>query len=198
GPYAVAEGAGALCEPLSNRPFFRAAESEALDQGIEDVRFEGEGERIDLDELREAIRRAIAEGNDGEMRDLARLAMTAFGRQGERSGVIGVDVQRIRRALDLQASGRRDEGNEAALDPENVKKFERYLRRELERATIERTGKLPPPRPLAELDRTLPTSPAPDLTALHRAGPPPKRPGAPPRPEHRGRHPGRARGPRPA
>ena len=88
-----------IFELLFDRHFFRAAETEALERGIEDERFEGSGDRIDLDELREAIRRAIFEGNDGEMRDLARLAMTAFGRQGERSGVIGVDVQRIRRAL---------------------------------------------------------------------------------------------------
>ena len=158
-----------IFELLFDRHFFRAAETEALERGIEDERFEGAGDRIDLDELREAIRRAITEGNDGAMRDLARLAMTAFGRQGERSGVIGVDVQRIRRALGLQASGRRDDGTQQALDPENVKQFERYLRRELERATIERTGKLPPSRPLAELDRTLPTSPAQDLAAVHRA-----------------------------
>src|SRR4051795_5708157 len=156
-------------ELLFDRHFFRAAETEALDRGIEDARFEADGGRIDLDELREAIRQAITEGNDGAMRDLARLAMTAFGRQGERSGVIGVDVQRIRRALGLQASGSRNDGAEPALDPADVKQFERYLRRELERATIERTRKLPPSRPLAELDRTLPTSPAQDLASVHRA-----------------------------
>src|SRR4051794_3365829 len=141
---AKSQEARRIFELLFERHFFRAAETEALERGIEDERFEGAGDRIDLDELREAIRRAITAGNDGEMRDLARLAMTAFGRQGERSGVIGVDVQRIRRALDLQASGRRDGDSEQALDPENVRQFERYLRRELERATIERTGKLPP------------------------------------------------------
>src|SRR5207342_2230772 len=53
--------------------------------------------------------------------------------------------------------------------PENVRQFGRYLRRQLERAPIARSGKLPPSRPLAELDRTLPTSPAQDLTAVHRA-----------------------------
>jgi uncharacterized protein with von Willebrand factor type A (vWA) domain len=159
-----------IFELLFDRHFFRAAEAEALEQGVEDQRYEGDGDRIDLDELREAIRRAIIEGNDGEMRDLARLAMTAFGRRGERSGVIGVDVQRIRRALDLQARGRGGAGDDQpALDPENVRQFEQYLRRELERATIERTGKLPPSRPLAELDRALPTSPAQDLAAVHRA-----------------------------
>jgi hypothetical protein len=36
------------------------------------------------------------------MRDLARLAIAAFGREGTGSGVIGVDVQRIRRTLGLR------------------------------------------------------------------------------------------------
>jgi uncharacterized protein len=156
-------------ELLFDRHFFRAAEAEALEQGIAEQRYDGH-DRLDLDELRESIRRAISEGNDGEMRDLARLAISAFGRRGERSGVIGVDVQRIRRSLGLQPRGRRAEGEELPrLDPEDVREFERHLRRELERATIERAGKLPPSRPLAELDRTLPTSPAQDLAAVHRA-----------------------------
>ena len=47
--------------------------------------------------------------------------------------------------------------------------FERHLRRELERDLIERTATLPPSRPLAELDRALPTSPTQDLAAVHRA-----------------------------
>ena len=42
------------------------------------------------------------------MRDLARLAIAAFGRQGEGSGVIGVDVQRIRRALGLRSEPQPD------------------------------------------------------------------------------------------
>src|SRR3954465_1437141 len=169
GAMAKAQEDRRVFELLFDRHFFRASETEALDRGIEDERFEADGGRIDLDELREAIRQAITEGNDGAMRDLARLAMTAFGRQGERSGVIGGDVQRIRRPLELQARGSRNDGAEQALDPASVKQFERYLRRELERATIERTGKLPPSRPLAELDRTLPTSPAQDLASVHRA-----------------------------
>ncbi len=37
------------------------------------------------------------------MRDLARMAIAAFARRQEGSGVIGVDVQRIRRALGLRA-----------------------------------------------------------------------------------------------
>jgi uncharacterized protein with von Willebrand factor type A (vWA) domain len=106
------------------------------------------------------------------MRDLARLAIAAFGRRGERSGVIGVDVQRIRRALGLQAQGRGtegDDGESVTLDRESLRQFERHLRRELERSLIERSGKLPPSRPLAELDRALPTSPSQDLAQVHRA-----------------------------
>jgi uncharacterized protein with von Willebrand factor type A (vWA) domain len=155
-------------ELLFDRFFFRAAEAEALSQGISE-RHRGGGEALDLDELREAVRQAIREGNDGEMRDLARLAIAAFGRQGEGSGVVGVDVQRIRRTLGLQTQPRAAEGEEAGLNREQITRFERHLRRELERALIERTQKLPPSRPLAELDRALPTSPAQDLAAVHRA-----------------------------
>jgi uncharacterized protein with von Willebrand factor type A (vWA) domain len=155
---------------LFERHFFRAAEQEALGRGVEEQRFGG-GDRLETEELRQAVMEAISEGRDGEMRDLARLAIAAFGQQGERSGVIGVDVQRIRRSLGLQAHGRaeQDEGEPLTLDRESLNMFERHLRRELERAMIERAGKLPPSRPLAELDRTLPTSPAQDLAAVHRA-----------------------------
>ena len=38
-------------ELLFDRHFFRAAECEALERGIEDERFEGSGDRSDLDEL---------------------------------------------------------------------------------------------------------------------------------------------------
>ncbi len=156
-------------ELLFDRFFFRAAESEALDREIrEDRRYEG-GERLDLDELREAIRQAIAEGSDGEMRDAARLAIAAFGRQGEGSGVVGVDVQRIRRTLGLSAGNRENDPDAVPLEREQIQEFERHLRRELERALIERTEKMPPSRPLAELDRALPTSPTQDLAAVHRA-----------------------------
>ena len=156
-------------ELIFDRFFFRAAEAEALEQGIrEDRRYEG-GDRLDLDQLREAIREAIARGSDGEMRDAARLAIAAFGRQGEGSGVVGVDVQRIRRTLGLQAGNRDQEADGVELDREQIQAFERHLRRELERALIERTEKMPPARPLAELDRALPTSPTQDLAAVHRA-----------------------------
>jgi uncharacterized protein len=159
-------------ELLFDRYFFRAAEAEAVQRQVGEgsQRHEG-GERLDIDELRDAVRQAIVDGNDGEMRDLARLAIAAFGRQGEGSGVIGVDVQRIRRTLGLTAGPQPpdDDGEVAEIDRGQLNQFERHLRRELERALIERTESLPPSRPLAELDRALPTSPAQDLASVHRA-----------------------------
>jgi len=168
-----------LFELLFERWFFRAAEAEAIEreigEGAEGERHEG-AERLDIDELREQIRQAIVEGNDGEMRDLARLAIAAFGRQGEGSGVVGVDVQRIRRTLELTAGTQPRDGaatdgaaERPPIEREQLNRFERHLRRELERQLIERTETLPPARPLAELDRALPTSPTQDLAAVHRA-----------------------------
>jgi uncharacterized protein with von Willebrand factor type A (vWA) domain len=163
-----------LFELLFERWFFRAAEAEAIEQGLgeEGRRHEG-GERLDIDELREQVRQAILDGDEDEMRDLARLAIAAFGRQGEGSGVIGVDVQRIRRTLGLSAGSQQqaeDGGEELPpIDREQLNRFERHLRRELERDLIERTSTLPPSRPLADLDRALPSSPTQDLAAVHRA-----------------------------
>jgi uncharacterized protein len=163
-----------LFELLFDRWFFRTAEAEAIEQGIgeEGRRHEG-GERLDIDELREQIRQAILDGDDDEMRDLARLAIAAFGRQGEGSGVIGVDVQRIRRTLGLSAGTQQqaEDGEEELppIDRDQLNRFERHLRRELERDLIERTSTLPPSRPLADLDRALPSSPTQDLAAVHRA-----------------------------
>ncbi len=168
-----------LFELLFERWFFRAAEAEAIEreigEGAEGERHEG-AERLDIDELREQIRQAIVAGDDGEMRDLARLAIAAFGRQGEGSGVVGVDVQRIRRTLELTAGTQPRDGEATdgaaerpPIDREQLNRFERHLRRELERQLIERTETLPPARPLAELDRALPTSPTQDLAAVHRA-----------------------------
>jgi uncharacterized protein with von Willebrand factor type A (vWA) domain len=161
-------------ELLFERWFFRAAEAEAIERGIEEQarRHEG-GERLDIEELREQVRQAIVDGDEGEMRDLARLAIAAFGRQGEGSGVVGVDVQRIRRTLGLSAGTQPQAEDGAAelapIDRDQLNRFERHLRRELERDLIERTSTLPPSRPLAELDRALPTSPTQDLAAVHRA-----------------------------
>src|ERR687897_3893849 len=90
-----------VLDVLFDRFFFRAVEREAIEQGLREERFSGAHD-IDLEALRERIREAVRAGSDGDMRDLARLAIAAFGRQGEGSGVIGVDVQRIRRTLGLK------------------------------------------------------------------------------------------------
>ncbi len=181
---------------LFERWFFRAAEAEAIERGIgeEGRRHEG-GERLDVEELRERIRQAIVDGDESAMRDLARLAIAAFGRRGEGSGVVGVDVQRIRRTLGLSTGAQATEDGAAGLPPierEQLSRFERHLRRELERDLIERTSTLPPSRPLAELDRALPTSPTQDLAAVHRAVSQMKRRLATLGHEQRGRHRGRA------
>src|SRR2546423_8872237 len=82
-------------ELIFDRFFFRAVEREAVQRGLREERFEG-GERMDIDELRERIRDAIREGTDGEMRDMARLAIAAFGRPGEGPGRIGAEGQPTR------------------------------------------------------------------------------------------------------
>jgi uncharacterized protein with von Willebrand factor type A (vWA) domain len=163
-------------ELLFDRFFFRAAEAEAVQREITESGEGGGdagegGERLDMDELREQIRDAIEAGDEDRLRDLARLAIAAFG-QAEGSGVVGVDVQRIRRTLGLSAGAQppTEQGSERPpIDRDQLNKFERHLRRELERDLIERTETLPPSRPLAELDRALPTNPTQDLAAVHRA-----------------------------
>jgi uncharacterized protein len=162
-----------------DRFFFRATEAAALERGVREAGEPGEsdgmtgGERIELDNLRAQIEEAIRRGDEAAMRDLARLAIAAFGRRGEGSGVLGVDVQRIRRALGLRAEPGGPVREDAAgprpkLTREQIRRFEAHLRRELERAQIERTQALPPARPLNELDRALPSGPLQDLAAVHR------------------------------
>jgi uncharacterized protein with von Willebrand factor type A (vWA) domain len=163
-------------ELVFDRFFFRAAEAEAVRRGVtEEDAGDGsalDGAELNLDTLRQQIAAALRDGSEGAMRDLARLAIAAFGRQGEGSGVIGVDVQRIRRALGLRAEPdpSRPEGDprREGLPREAVRRFEALLRRELERDLIERTKSLPPARPLNELDRALPSGPLQDLAAVHR------------------------------
>jgi uncharacterized protein len=151
------------------RYFFRATEAAAVKEGVrEQDGMTGEGEQIDLDALREQALQAIRDGDDSALRDLARLAIAAFGRRGEGSGVLGVDVQRIRRALDLRTEGRPGEDGGEPLSRDQIRRFEQHLRRELERAQIERNQALPPARPLNDLDRALPSGPLQDLAAVHR------------------------------
>jgi uncharacterized protein with von Willebrand factor type A (vWA) domain len=159
-------------ELVFDRFFFRAAEAEAAMQGVaEGEGFEG-ADQIDVDALREQIAQALQDGSEGAMRDLARLAIAAFGERGEGSGVIGVDVQRIRRSLGLRAEPQPDfpEGDPRrdGVPREQLRRFEQQLRRELERGQIERTRQLPPARPLSEMDRSLPGGPIQDLAAVHK------------------------------
>ncbi len=163
-------------ELLFERWFFRAAEAEAIEREVTEGGQRHEGaERLDIDELREQIRQAIVDGDDGEMRDLARLAIAAFGRQGEGSGVVGVDVQRIRRTLEL-SSGTQPQGEASdgaartAADRPRPAQPLRAPPASRARTRPDRAHRDPSPsRPLAELDRALPTSPTQDLAAVHRA-----------------------------
>jgi len=160
-----------------DRHFFRATEEAALEYGAEG----GEGkqarlsedvrEELSMEALAEAIRQAIAEGDESAMNELARLAIEAFGRQGESSGVVGVDMQRIRRGLGLSPSSdaNAESGEGDRLDRDQIARFERQLRRELQRQQIQKQGQLPPARPLSELNRSLPMRGAQDLAAVHKA-----------------------------
>ena len=158
------------------RFFFRATEAAALEVGVGEAGGAGGGEdtaaTIDLEELRTQIAAALAEGDEARLRDLARLALAAVGRANDDSGVIGIDVQRMRRLLGLRSDPQPeypvDDPRHDGLPAEALRRFEAMLRRELERAQIERTQTLPPSRPLGELDRALPSGPAADLAAVHR------------------------------
>lgn len=161
-----------------DRFVFRAGEEAALRENVREqtgrAADEAVGEQPAFDEadLREAIMQAVRDGDEGAMRDLARLAITAFGQRGQGSGVIGVDVQRIRRSLGLRSDPQPDapEGDprREGLPRERLRRFEQLLRRELERGAIERNRQLPPARPLSDLDRGLPGGPLQDLASVHK------------------------------
>jgi uncharacterized protein with von Willebrand factor type A (vWA) domain len=166
-------------ELVFERFMFRAVELAAVREDVRE-QTDAAGGGLDLDELtdeeleglRAQIAAALREGSEGAMRDLARMAIAAFARRQEGSGVIGVDVQRIRRALGLRSEPQPElpanDPRRDGLPREALRRFEALLRRELERAQIERTGSLPPARPLGELDRALPSGPLQDLAAVHR------------------------------
>ncbi|HXW58668.1 MAG TPA: VWA domain-containing protein [Solirubrobacteraceae bacterium] len=168
-------------ELVFDRFFFRAVELAAIREGVSEEALAGsgaggaEGDELgdaELSELRAQIASALQGGSEGAMRDLARLAIAALGQRQDGSGVIGVDVQRIRRALGLRAEPQPDlppdDPRSGGLPRDALRRFEALLRRELERAQIQRAGSLPPARPLGELDRALPSGPLADLAAVHR------------------------------
>jgi uncharacterized protein len=164
-------------ELVFERFFFRATEAEAVRRELSESEAaqaqvaDGAPTEVNLDTLRQQIAAALADGSESAMRDLARLAIAAFG-GGEGSGVLGVDVQRIRRALGLRVDPQPElpdgDPRQKGLPREQLRRFEQHLRRELERDLIERTASLPPKRPLGELDRALPSGPIQDLAAVHR------------------------------
>jgi uncharacterized protein with von Willebrand factor type A (vWA) domain len=158
-------------ELVFERFFFHAAEAQAASHQVTEGRGELAAGEIDLEELRRQIAAAVRDGSEGALRDLARLAIAAFAR-GEGSGVLGVDVQRIRRALGLRPEPQpelpQDDPRREGLPREQLRRFEQQLRRELERELIERTKSLPAKRPLTDLDRALPSGPIQDLAAVHR------------------------------
>src|SRR4029079_6467560 len=67
-----------VLDVLFDRFFFRAVEREAVNRRLTKERVQC-AEARHLDALRDRIREALRAGNDGEMRDLARLAIAAFG-----------------------------------------------------------------------------------------------------------------------
>jgi uncharacterized protein with von Willebrand factor type A (vWA) domain len=163
-------------ELVFERFFFRAAELAAIAEGVKEGAAGGveggEGGEVDLEDLRRQIAQALRDGSESAMRDLARLAIAAFGHAGQGSGVVGVDVQRIRRALGLRSEPQHelpaDDPRRDGVPRESLRRFEALLRRELERGQIERTRTLPPARALSEIDRALPSGPLQDLAAVHR------------------------------
>jgi len=165
-----------IFELVFDRFFFRAVEAAALREDVREdggvAGGDGDGPDLDLEQLRRQIAEAIRGNDEGQMRDLARLSIAAFGQRGQGSGVVGVDVQRIRRALGLRAEPQSelppDDPRHDGVPREGLRRFESLLRRELERAQIERNRALPPSRPLNELDRALPSGPLQDLAAVHR------------------------------
>jgi uncharacterized protein with von Willebrand factor type A (vWA) domain len=142
---------------------------EGIDEGADAT---GDGGELDLDAIRDAIAQAIASGAHAQMADLAALAIGSVGGAVTDTGVVGVDVQRIRRALDLRPDpdpqAPEDDPRRKGLPREGIREFEAALRRELERRRIARLGELPPARPLNQMDRALPSAAGQSLADIHR------------------------------
>lgn len=175
-----------LFAAVFDRYFFRATESEAANQqragggaGDDEAGRERSAERqdqdasadgsedIDIEALRQAIMDALESGDDSSLLDLARLSILTLS-GGSSSGVIGVDVQRVRRQLELRSQDL-PPGEEGAELRMQLQKFEQHVRRELEARLIAETGELPTTRPLNELNRALPSGGTQDLAAVHRS-----------------------------
>jgi len=128
-------------ELVFDRFFFRAVELASVREGVEQsdpTAGLDELSETELDALRRQIAAALRDGAEGAMRDFARMAIATFGRQERGSGVIGVDVQRIRRSLGLRAEPQPelppDDPRRDGVPREALRRFEALMRRELERA----------------------------------------------------------------
>jgi uncharacterized protein with von Willebrand factor type A (vWA) domain len=166
-----------LFSAVFDRYFFRATEAEAAageaahgDESEVQARSENGADaetEIDAEALREAIMAALENGDDEALLDLARLSILTLS-GGAGSGVIGVDVQRVRRQLQLRSQDL-PAGEEGAELRRRLQKFEQQVRRELEARLIAESGELPATRPLNELGRALPSGGAQDLAAVQRS-----------------------------
>ena len=155
-------------ELVFDRFFFRAAELAAVARGRRARASGVDAGRARRARPRDAARadraRRCATATRARMRDLARMAIAAFGAPGR-----GLGRDRRRRPAHpprarpaRRAAARPGRGRPAPRRPparRDLRRFEALLRRELERAQIERTEHLPPARPLNELDRALPSGP---------------------------------------
>ena len=162
------------------RFFFRAAEGAALEAGVR----EGDGEPSDGIDRRRADRLRRAARADRSRRSATATRPRCATSRGWRSPpsaaaarapACSASTSSGSAARSACASepgrarqGRRRAATELPLTRDQIRRFEQHLRRELERAQIERTQALPPSRPLNELDRALPSGPLQDLAAVHR------------------------------
>ena len=164
-----------MFELVFDRFFFRAAEVAAAREGVREDGRGGLGELSDrgargaarADRRRAARRRRGRDARpraDGDRR--VRAPPGGLGRDRRRRAA---DPPRARPARRAPARApRRTTRAATGLPRDALRRFEALLRRELERAQIERTGNLPPSRPLGDLDRALPSGPLADLAAVHR------------------------------
>jgi len=152
---------------------FRSTEAESLshDQLLGKLAHldQDKAESIDHESLREQIYAAALAEDQSAMRDLAALTVAAFSSEGDRSGIVGVDLQRVRREFTSNQRLRElaAEGISELPSREQLAVFEQLVRKQLQRESIKRTGKLPPKAPISEYGRRLPSNTTDDLAAVY-------------------------------
>ena len=150
-----------IFELVFDRFFFRAVELAAISEGISERRAgRARAAESSTSSPRRSWRRCARRSRPRCERARRERCATSrewrsrpSGQRQDGSGVIGVDVQRIRRALGLRAEPQPDlppeDPRRDGLPRDALRRFEALLRRELERAQIERTGSLPAGAPAA-------------------------------------------------